>query len=81
MRPLFGVRAIAEASGLHAHQVLAMVQSGRGGVLAGRIAAQQIDRGRPERDDLDWDDFIRSATEITHRVDWDEFIRSATEIQ
>jgi hypothetical protein len=54
-----------------------MAESGRSNVVAGRIAARQIDRGRTARDDLDWDDFIRSATQITHRVDWDEFIRSA----
>jgi len=60
--PLFGVRAIADAAGLDRRQVMALMESGAGHSLAPRIAARQIDRVRPPRND--WDEFIRSVTDI-----------------
>jgi len=51
--PLFGVRAIAEAAGLDGRQVMALMESGAGHSLAPRIAARQVDRGRPPSDRWD----------------------------
>ena len=70
MKPLFGVRAIAEAAGLDGREVVALVESGRGHVVAALAAGR-----------AGWDEYLRrSATEITEPVDWDELLRSANEI-
>ena len=64
LKPLFGVRAIAEAAGLHPRTVLAMVESGRSHELAGHIAVRQI-KARQDADDDLWSEFDRSTDEIT----------------
>ena len=71
---LVGARAIAEAVDLDVREVMGMVRSGHGDRLAGMVFA----RTRPPREG--WEDFIRSATEIGFDVDWDEFTRSAEEV-
>lgn len=64
LRPLIGVRAIAEAAGLDPGQVLAMVHSGHGNQLGSLVAGRQLERGRPARR-VDWDELIESTMEIS----------------
>ena len=78
---LFGFRAVAEAVDLDVREVLGrevlgLVRSGYGDRLAEMVFDRQP--SRPPREG--WDEFIRSAGEITFDVDWDEFIRSIDEI-
>ena len=73
---LFGFRAVAEAVDLDVREVMGMVRSGYGDRLAAMVFARQSTR--PPREG--WEAFIRSATEIGFDVDWDEFTRSAEEV-
>ena len=73
---LFGFGAVAEAVDLDVREVLGLVRSGYGDRLAEMVFDRQS--SRPPREG--WDEFIRSAGEITFDVDWDEFIRSIDEI-
>ena len=57
-------RVIRAAAGLDPHTVLGMVATGRSNVLAEHIAGRQVGRAMIGVDDVDWDEFIRSATEI-----------------
>ena len=63
MKPLFGMRAIAEAAGLDHAQVVALLNSGCGGEVVSLAAG-----------DDGWHEYLRRSAE---RDDWDAFIRSA----
>ena len=69
MKPLFGMRAIAEESGLDPHQVVDLLKSGRGEVVASLAVGRD-----------GWDEYLRRSAEATTRDEWGDFIRSATEI-
>lgn len=69
MKPLFGVRAIAEAAGLDGPEVSALMASGHGQVVASVAAGRD-----------GWDEYLRRSAEATTRDEWCDFIRSATEI-
>ena len=68
MKPLFGMRAIAKAAGLDGREVVALLASGRGHVVATLTAGS-----------AGWDEYLRrSALDTTADDEWGEFIRSAT---
>ena len=48
LAPKFGVRAVAEASGLDPREVLSIVMAGHGSGIASRVVCGQLDRSAAE---------------------------------